>query len=235
MFRPLLNSLAVASIAFLVVACDSKDPNSGAESTPTASAETKTAPTPPPTPPPTAPPDRHLVFKEPKVQKGDSVVIDTVMGVIKFKFLGDTPKHVANFEKLADAGFYDGTAFHRVDPNFMIQGGDQNTLGTDPSLYGAGDPGWKVPAEFTKTKFVRGIVGMARSSDPNSAGSQFFIVVKDSPFLNNQYTAFGVVTSGMEIADKIAQVPNSGPPNNTVLDIDKTRVKSIKIVHPGGK
>lgn len=183
-----------------------------------------------------APPDKHFDFKEPKVQKGDIAVIDTVLGTIKFEFLEDkAPKHVANFEKLAEAGFYDGTAFHRVIPGFMIQGGDPNTRGKDSSTFGTGDPGWKVDAEFNDTPFERGIVGMARSQDPNSAGSQFFIMVGSAPFLNNQYTAFGKVTEGMDVADKLVAIKTVGRPTDQVVNIDQTRVKSIKIVHPEPK
>lgn len=234
MFRYTLCGIAAVAIGCFVLGCDSKDPNAGSENAPTTSSTESKTTTPPP-PAPTPPPDRHLVFKNPKVQKGDIAVIETDFGTIKFELSDKTPKHAANFEKLADAGFYDGTAFHRVKPGFMIQGGDQNTLGTDESKYGQGDPGWTVPAEFNDTKFDRGIVGMARSQDPNSAGSQFFIVVAPSYFLNKQYTAFGKVISGMDAVDKIVQVPTVGAPTDQVIDINKTRVKSIKIIHPGGK
>ena len=234
MFRSILSGLAAAAIGCLILGCDSKDPNSSASNSPTPTpADTKE--TTPPLAAPTPPPARHLVFNTPKVQKGDVAVIETDFGTIKFELSDRTPKHAANFEKLADAGFYDGTAFHRVKPGFMIQGGDPNTLGTDTTKYGQGDPGWTVPGEFNDTKFDRGIVGMARSSDPNSAGSQFFIVVAPAAFLNKQYTAFGKVISGMDAVDKIVQVPTVGGQTDQVIDISKTRIKSVKIVHPGGK
>ncbi len=111
-----------------------------------------------------------------------------------------------NFIKLAKSGFYDGTIFHRVIPGFMIQGGDPNTKGPDKSTYGMGGPGYTIDAEFNKISHKRGIVSMARSRDPNSAGSQFFIVVKDSPFLDGKYTVFGEVVKGMEVADKIVSL-----------------------------
>ena len=133
--------------------------------------------------------------------------LQTDMGDIQIKFLYDkAPKHVENFVNLAEKGFYDGTLFHRVIPGFMIQGGDPNTKKPeDPSRpYGTGGSDTKVKAEFNDTPHKRGIVSMARSADPNSASSQFFIVVKDSNFLDNQYSAFGEVLSGMEVADKIA-------------------------------
>ena len=133
-----------------------------------------------------------------------TAVIETKLGDIEIRFFpGDAPKHVENFLTLAKSGFYDGTIFHRVIPGFMIQGGDPNTKGTDKSLYGTGGPDHRVPAEFNKRPHKRGILSMARSQDPDSAGSQFFIVVQDSNFLDGQYTVFGEVTKGMDIADQI--------------------------------
>jgi cyclophilin family peptidyl-prolyl cis-trans isomerase len=130
------------------------------------------------------------------------------MGEIKIRFLPDkAPKHVANWKQLAREKFYDGTTFHRVIPGFMIQGGDPNTKDQDPSNDGFGGPPTKLAAEFNDVPHKRGIVSMARGADPNSAGSQFFIVVKDSPFLDQKYTAFGEVISGMEVADKIVEQP----------------------------
>jgi peptidyl-prolyl cis-trans isomerase B (cyclophilin B) len=137
--------------------------------------------------------------------------LQTDLGDIQIKFSYDkAPKHVENFIELSAKGFYDGTLFHRVIPGFMIQGGDPNTKKPeDPAHpYGTGGNGSsRVKAEFNDTSHKRGIVSMARSSDPNSASSQFFIVVKDSPFLDGQYSAFGEVISGMEVADKIVGVP----------------------------
>jgi peptidyl-prolyl cis-trans isomerase B (cyclophilin B) len=137
--------------------------------------------------------------------------LQTDLGDIQIKFFYDkAPKHVENFIDLSSKGFYDGTFFHRVIPGFMIQGGDPNTKKpeTPQTQYGTGGNGNNhVKAEFNDTPHKRGVVSMARSSDPNSASSQFFIVVKDSNFLDGQYTAFGEVISGMEIADKIANAP----------------------------
>jgi cyclophilin family peptidyl-prolyl cis-trans isomerase len=137
--------------------------------------------------------------------------LQTDLGDIQIKFFYDkAPKHVENFVDLSASGFYDGTFFHRVIPGFMIQGGDPNTKKpeTAQTQYGTGGNGSnRLKAEFNDTPHKRGIVSMARSSDPNSASSQFFIVVKDSNFLDGQYTAFGEVISGMEIADKIANAP----------------------------
>ena len=137
--------------------------------------------------------------------------LQTDQGDIQIKLFYDkAPKHVENFVDLAASGFYDGTVFHRVIPGFMIQGGDPNTKKReDPSHpWGTGGNGTnRVKAEFNDTPHKRSIVSMARAADPNSASSQFFIVVKDSNFLDGQYSAFGEVISGMDIADKIATAP----------------------------
>jgi cyclophilin family peptidyl-prolyl cis-trans isomerase len=135
-------------------------------------------------------------------------VIDTKFGKIELKFFPDlAPNHVNNFIDLAKKGFYDGTIFHRVIPGFMIQGGDPNTKEADKSRHGLGGPGYNVKAEFSSKPHKRGILSMARAQDPDSAGSQFFICVGDAPFLNNQYTVFGEVTSGMDVVDKIVGQP----------------------------
>lgn len=143
-------------------------------------------------------------------QKEKRAVIETKFGEIEIKFFPDeAPKHVENFVNLSKQGFYDGTIFHRVIPGFMIQGGDPNTKGPDKSTYGMGGPGHNVKAEFNDIPHRRGILSMARSQHPDSAGSQFFIVVKDSPFLDGQYTVFGEVVKGMEVADKIVNSPRN--------------------------
>jgi len=133
-------------------------------------------------------------------------IIETKFGEIELEFLDDkAPGHVKNFQDLAKKGFYDGTTFHRVIPGFMIQGGDPNTR--DPkgprSTHGTGGPGYNVKAEFNDTSHQRGVLSMARSGHPDSAGCQFFICVGDSLFLDKQYTAFGRVSRGIEVADKI--------------------------------
>ena len=169
-------------------------------------------------------------FSKPK--NGDKVgVITTKFGKIVIKFRPDkAPNHVANFEKLAEKGFYDKTIFHRVIPGFMIQGGDPNTKSTDTSSYGTGGPDSRVKAEFNNLNHVRGIVSMARSSDPDSAGSQFFIMVAAYPSLNFKYSAFGEVVSGMDVADKIVKQPRNGrdlPDDRTemTVKIEKWPVK----------
>ena len=137
-----------------------------------------------------------------------NVSIETNFGNIVFKLLPEVaPETVRNFEKLAGTGFYDGTLFHRVIPGFMIQGGDPNTKQPDKSNWGMGGPGYNIKAEFNSTSHRRGIVSMARAMDPDSAGSQFFIVTTDSTFLDGQYTVFGEVIEGMEVADKIVNLP----------------------------
>jgi len=139
------------------------------------------------------------------------VIIKTDFGSIKFNLLADiAPETVRNFVTLAKKGFYDGTLFHRVIPGFMIQGGDPNTKNSDKSTWGQGGPGYNLKAEFSSRSHLRGIVSMARSTDPDSAGSQFFIVTSDSTFLDKQYTVFGEVVDGMEVADKIVNLPRDG-------------------------
>ena len=134
--------------------------------------------------------------------------IETNFGKIVFELLPDiAPETVRNFITLAKRSFYDGTLFHRVIPGFMIQGGDPNTKKPDKSKWGVGGPGHNIKAEFSSKSHLRGIVSMARATDPNSAGSQFFIVTKDSTFLDKQYTVFGKVTEGMDVADKIVNLP----------------------------
>lgn len=144
-------------------------------------------------------------------------VFNTNHGVIKVGFLPDkAPKHVEAFKKLVKDGFYDGTKFHRVIPGFMIQGGDPNSKLPDRSRHGTGGPGYSLPAEFNDVKHERGILSAARSSDPNSAGSQFFLMVANSPHLDRQYSAFGKVLEGMDVVDKIVALPRDGRDNPLV-------------------
>lgn len=148
--------------------------------------------------------------------------LHTSAGEIHIRFFPDVaPNHVRNFIDLAEKGFYDGTKFHRVIPGFMIQGGDPNTKGGDPMLWGTGGSGKNIDAEFNSVKHKRGIVSMARSTSPNSASSQFFVMVADYPSLDNQYSAFGQVTKGMEVADKIVAArtgQNNRPLEPTSID-----------------
>jgi len=161
-----------------------------------------------------------------------TAVIDTKFGKIELKFFPEVaPNHVNNFIELAKKGFYDGTTFHRVIPGFMIQGGDPNTKDPDRKKHGMGGPGYAVKAEFNQTPHKRGILSMARSSDPDSAGSQFFICVADAPFLDRQYTAFGQVTSGMEVADKIVSQPRDKQDN----PLERVEIKVQLIEKPASK
>ena len=140
-------------------------------------------------------------------------IIKTDFGSIKFSLLPDiAPETVRNFVTLAKSGFYNGTLFHRVIPGFMIQGGDPNTKNPDKSMWGQGGPGHNLKAEFSSRSHLRGIVSMARATDPDSAGSQFFIVTSDNntEALDRQYTVFGEVTEGMDVAHKIENLPRDG-------------------------
>lgn len=140
--------------------------------------------------------------------EGTTVTFETEAGNMTMEFFCDkAPKHVENFIKLSQDGFYDETRFHRVIPGFMIQGGDPNTKTDDSSRWGTGGPGHQVDAEFSDVHHERGILSMARSQDPNSAGSQFFVVHGEADFLDNQYTVFGRLTDGLETLDAIANAP----------------------------
>ena len=157
-------------------------------------------------------------------------IIETKFGEIELEFLDDkAPGHVKNFTDLAQKGFYDGTTFHRVIPGFMIQGGDPNTkdVKASRSRHGTGGPGHTIKAEFNDTPHKRGVLSMARSGDPHSAGSQFFICVADSNFLDKQYSAFGRVVRGIEVADKIVGSPRDKNDNpNERIDMKVRIVES---------
>jgi len=160
-------------------------------------------------------------------------IIETNLGNIVIEFLSDAaPNHVENFIDLSRNGFYDGTLFHRIIPGFMIQGGDPNTISGDPNTWGQGGPDETLDAEFNKIKHNRGIVSMARSADPNSAGSQFFIVHQDSNSLDEQYTVFGrlVTESSFDTLDKIAAVQTG----TNDRPVDPEQVKIIKITIASG-
>lgn len=156
--------------------------------------------------------------------------LHTSAGEIDIRFFADVaPKHVKNFIDLARKGFYNGTKFHRVIPGFMIQGGDPNTISGSPSSWGTGGSGQNVPAEFNSIHHARGIVSMARAQDPDSASSQFFIVVADSGFLDKQYSVFGEVTKGMDVADKIVNAPKGAQDRpNSPVSIDKIVIRDAR-------
>jgi peptidyl-prolyl cis-trans isomerase B (cyclophilin B) len=173
-------------------------------------------------------PQKGSAPQDRKPANGEEVaVMETSLGRVVLMFFPDkAPNHVKNFKKLAKSGFYNGTKFHRVIPGFMIQGGDPNTKTGDPSTWGMGGPKDTVKAEFNDVPHERGILSMARSSDPDSAGSQFFIVVKKSSFLDNQYSVFGKVVSGMETVDKIVNLPRGAQDRPEKPPV----IKSLKIV-----
>jgi peptidyl-prolyl cis-trans isomerase B (cyclophilin B) len=153
---------------------------------------------------------RNKKFSKEEIKKmaDTKAVIETKFGNIELKFFPDVaPNHVDNFIELAKKGFYDGTTFHRIIPGFMIQGGDPNSKDQDKSKHGMGSPGHTVKAEFNNKSHTKGTLSMARSAHPDSAGSQFFICVADSTFLDNKYTVFGKVVNGLDVAGKIVSQP----------------------------
>lgn len=158
----------------------------------------------------------------------DIAIITTNQGRIVVKFFPEkAPNHVKNFLDLAGSKFYDGTKFHRVIPGFMIQGGDPNTKSGAPETWGMGGPDKRVNAEFNDVPHTPGILSMARSGDPNSGGSQFFIMHAAYPSLNGQYSVFGQVIEGMDIVDKIAKTPTGAqdrPTTNMVIE----KVEAVK-------
>ena len=176
---------------------------------------------------------RSKTFNKQEIErmKQTTAVIETTFGKITLKFFPDVaPKHVNSFIELASEGFFDGTTFHRVVPGFVIQGGDPNSKSNDRSKHGTGGPGYTLKAEFSKLPHKRGTVSMARSADPNSAGSQFFICVADTPFLDGQYTVFGEVIDGMNVVDEIVAQPRDSRDNPN----ERVEIK-VKIVSPEEK
>ncbi len=158
---------------------------------------------------------------------GDTAIITTKFGDIRLKLFNDVaPKTVANFEKLANSGFYDGTLFHRIVPGFVIQGGDPNSKNGSRDTWGTGDAGYTIQPEFSDMNFSKYTVGMARGQDVNSGSSQFFITVGDASFLNGKYTLFGQVTSGQDVVDKIATL--SANPDSQPVNPDDARIITIK-------
>ncbi len=157
---------------------------------------------------------KNFTKEEIKKMAETKAVIETKFGNIELKFFPEVaPIHVNNFIELAKKGSYNGTIFHRVIPGFMIQGGDPNSKNPDKSMHGMGGPGYTIKAEFNEKPHKRGTLSMARAAQPDSAGSQFFICVADAPFLDRQYTVFGEVVSGMEVADKIVSQPRDRKDN----------------------
>jgi peptidyl-prolyl cis-trans isomerase B (cyclophilin B) len=166
-------------------------------------------------------------------QSNEVAVIKTTAGEMVLEFWPDVaPKTVENFKTLAKKGFYDGTAFHRIVKGFMIQGGDPLTK--NPAMeddWGTGDPGYKIKAEFNDRSHQRGVISMARSQHPDSAGSQFFICLGNASFLDNNYTAFGQLTGGDDVLGKIGDTPvKAGNSGEKSKPLTRVGVESIRIV-----
>ena len=174
------------------------------------------------------------------VMEKEIAVISTKFGDIKLEFFDEiAPKHVESFKLHVQNGYYDGTIFHRVIPGFMIQGGDPLSKSEDKSRHGTGgnagkyfgigdensESTWDLPAEFSATPHERGILSMARSQNPDSGGSQFFICVADARFLDNQYTVFGKVVSGMDVVDSIVNAPRDARDNPDVRIAMKVKLE----------
>jgi cyclophilin family peptidyl-prolyl cis-trans isomerase len=192
---------------------------------------------------------QKVAFEAPAPLPGpreEAVLAIRDLGEIRVELLADAaPKTVEHFKKLAAEGLFDGTTFHRVIPDFMIQGGDPNTRDRDPRNDGKGGGGHNVADEPSRVSHARGVVSIANRGRPNTGGSQFFIVVSDSPHLDGKYSAFGRVTAGMEIADKIASAPRDeygryGPPDrpleNVVLEtvrIEPAKAAPLPAAAPG--
>jgi peptidyl-prolyl cis-trans isomerase B (cyclophilin B) len=170
-------------------------------------------------------------FAEMKYIDDPIVILETNLGNIAIEFFAlDAPNHRTNFILLTEQGYYDGTLFHRIIPGFMIQGGDPNTISGSSTTWGLGGPDNKIDAEFNDIKHNRGIVSMARSADPNSAGSQFFIVHKDSNFLDGEYTVFGriVTEESFQTMDKIAALETT--PDDKPINAFETRIIKATVV-----
>lgn len=175
-----------------------------------------------------AEPKKEVAKPDAKSAVAEVAIVKTSEGEMVLEFWPEVaPKHVENFKKLAKQGFYDGTCFHRVIKGFMIQGGDPNSKDeAKRAQWGTGGPGHTVNAEFNEKSHVRGVLSMARSQDPNSAGSQFFICHGNPTFLDRQYTAFGKLIKGDDVLEKIATTatePGDKP-------VKRMNVESIKIV-----
>lgn len=147
--------------------------------------------------------------------EGDQIaVVQTNHGRIVLRFFPDVaPNHVANFIKLSESGYYDGVRFHRVIPGFMIQGGDPQSKDQPRYMHGSGGPGYSIDAEFSEIPHTPGILSAARTSDPNSAGSQFFLMHRTSPHLDRQYSVYGQVVEGMDVVETIVSLPRDDRDN----------------------
>jgi len=227
-----LKNVIYALLAVAVAACTpASTANNETTAAPTDTNTTSSAATTEATVPPATTSSAAAEENKPMSQYENKVAeVHTSAGEIDIRFFPDVaPNHVKNFIDLAEKGFYNGSKFHRVIPGFMIQGGDPNTISGSPSTWGTGGSGKNIAAEFNSVKHKRGIVSMARSSSPDSASSQFFIMVADAPSLDNQYSVFGQVTKGMDVADKIVGAPRDGQDRpNSPTTIDKIVIRDAK-------
>jgi peptidyl-prolyl cis-trans isomerase B (cyclophilin B) len=166
---------------------------------------------------------------KPNPLAGVTVELQTTAGPMTVEFFPDkAPGHVENFVKLSEKGFYDGTVFHRVISGFMVQGGD-------PTGTGTGGPGYQIKAEFNDTVHVKGVLSMARSQDPNSAGSQFFICHGEARFLDRQYTAFGRLKAGMDTLDKIANAPVVSHRGESSKPVNPVKITKATVHRPAAE
>ena len=217
--------LTFALLALAVSCAPANDKNTGTqtESTGTESATTASQPAPAPAAKP-AEEEKPMSYYENKIAE-----LHTSLGEIDLQFFPDVaPQHVKNFIDLSEKGFYNGTKFHRVIAGFVVQGGDPNTVSGPRSTWGTGGSGKNVPAEFNSIHHARGILSMARSNNPNSASSQFFICVADVGQLDNQYTVFGRVTKGMDVADKIVAAAKGVELPSDPVTLEKVVVREAK-------
>jgi peptidyl-prolyl cis-trans isomerase B (cyclophilin B) len=171
----------------------------------------------------------------PQAPRPVAVISVENFGEIRVELLPEVaPATVGNFVKLAEEKFYDGTTFHRVIPDFMIQGGDPNSKNRDPRDDGSGGPGYTIEDEFSEISHTRGMVSMANTGRPKSGGSQFFITVKDKPHLDGGYSLFGRVLDGMEVADRITTVERDQYARHGPKDrpLENVVIASIRIEHP---
>ena len=223
-----MKTLICAALTLAVFGCAPASNTNTTSDTASTTTNTTAAPTTGGAPPP--PPVAKEEEKPASYYANKIAELHTTAGEIDIRFFPNkAPNHVKNFIDLSEKGFYNGTKFHRVIPGFMIQGGDPNTISGDPSTWGTGGSGKNINAEFNDTHHARGIVSMARTGDPNGASSQFFICVADAPSLDNQYTVFGEVTKGMDVADKIVNAPRDANdrPNNPT-SIEKIVIRDAK-------
>jgi cyclophilin family peptidyl-prolyl cis-trans isomerase len=162
--------------------------------------------------------------------KNEVAVMETDYGTVVLGFYPESaPNHVERFKELAREGFYDGVMFHRIIPGFVVQTGDPKTkpgAGYDRMEFGTGGSGQNIEAEFNERKHTRGTLSMARSQDPNSADSQFFVVLEAQPHLDGKYTAFGEVLQGMEVIDRVAAVETDARD----MPVEPVRIKSVEVM-----